>query len=376
MQETFNGLFNGLTVLITGHTGFKGSWLSIWLRELGAKVVGYSLDPPTHPSNFEVCQLKDKITHIQGDIRDKHKLKSVIDQYKPEVVFHLAAQALVLHSYEFPSDTFEINSQGTVNLLEIARSAPFIKTMVVVTTDKCYENKEWVWGYRESDPLGGSDPYSASKAMAELAVNAYRRSFFSKEDSPLSLASARAGNVIGGGDFSDFRIVPDTMKALMKEAPIAVRNPDSVRPWLNVLDPLSGYLWLAARSLEKGKSFAEAWNFGPKEHAGIPVRDLVDKAIELWGSGSWATRRAENLKPEMGLLRLDWSKAASSLSWQPVYDWKEAVEETVDWFKSYQQQENMYEVCVSHIQKYTKKASDAKVPWATLEEACASLKPL
>lgn len=371
MHKPFHGIFEGLTVLVTGHTGFKGSWLSLWLRELGAHVVGYSLEPPTSPSNFACTGLQNEITHIIGDIRDFDALKRMMDTHQPAVVFHLAAQSLVLHSYDNPKETFDVNAGGTVNVLEAARTCPSIKAMVMVTTDKCYENNEWLWGYRENDRLGGKDPYSASKSMAELAVASYNTSFF-KEAGPC-VASARAGNVIGGGDFSAMRILPDCMKALMRNEPVKVRNPHSVRPWLNVLDPLSGYLWLAACMLENGKQFAGAWNFGPQENEGIPVSALVKKSLELWGKGDWIEVGVP-AKAEMGTLRLNWDKAANLLKWRPAYNWEEAVAETVDWFRAFdacqhsEHQAAMREVGVAHIRQYTDRAQKLELPWAI---ACA-----
>lgn len=371
MKAAFDKVYEGMTVLVTGHTGFKGSWLSIWLNELGANVVGYSLDSPTTPSLFETTDLKNKITHIHGDICDYAKLKEAIAQHRPGIIFHLAAQAIVIDSYNDPKSTFEVNSQGTVNVLEAARGIEEVRAIVLVTTDKCYENKEWGWGYRENDPLGGNDPYSASKAMAEIAIHSYRQSFFQRGGP--AVASARAGNVIGGGDFSSFRIIPDTMKALMEEKTVFVRNPESVRPWLNVLDPLSGYLWLGANLLQKGATFAQAWNFGPKEQRGIPVRKLVEKAIELWGQGEWNTLSQSSSKPEMKMLRLCWDKAAQDLEWEPLYDWQEALKETVDWFKAYQTDQEMYDVCVAHINDYVKKGNQLDLKWT--KESCA-LHPL
>lgn len=350
MRHEFNGIFNGMTVMVTGHTGFKGSWLAIWLRELGAHVVGYSLDPPTRPSNFEVTGMASKMTHVTGDIRDYNHFKQTLETHRPQVVFHLAAQAIVLHSYTDPKETFEANAIGTVNVLEAARGCPFVRAMVMVTTDKCYENKEWIWGYRENDPLGGNDPYSASKAMAELAINSYRASFFSKKGP--ALASARAGNVIGGGDFSEYRIVPDTMKSLLEGKPVLVRNPHSVRPWLHVLDPLRGYLSLAAALLEHGREYAQAWNFGPLENQGVNVKVLVEKAIELWGEGTWTKFCEEAPRPEMNMLRLNWDRAANFLQWQPAYHWEEAIAEAVDWFKAYRRKKDMYAVCAGHIDEY------------------------
>lgn len=373
MLNPFSSIFDGLTVLVTGHTGFKGSWLSLWLQELGANVIGYSLPPPTQPSNFVASRIEEKMHHIIGDIRDLNKLQETLLKYQPEVVFHLAAQPIVLHSFDDPKETFDVNVGGTVNMLEAIRHCPSVKAVLMITSDKCYENQEWLWGYRENDSLGGSDPYSASKCMAEYAINSYRRSFFSKEDSP-AIASVRAGNVIGGGDFSDQRIVPDCMKALMKREPIMVRNPKSVRPWLNVLDPLSGYLWLAANLLKKGQKYAEAWNFGPLEQQAITVQALVEKAIELWGHGDWIQNGPPPCKPEMNLLRLNWDKAANYLSWRPTYNWKEALGQTVDWFKAFEsyyrqpQAVDMREVGISHIEEYVNAATKQQVQWACAVE--------
>lgn len=344
--------FQGMTVFITGHTGFKGSWLSIWLRELGANVIGYSLEPSTDPSHFVLTDLDQKITHIIGDIRDYAKLSSAIAQSQPTLIFHLAAQPLVLRSFQDPRETMEVNVSGSVNILDIVRHTPSVKAVVMITSDKCYENQEWIWGYRETDSLGGPDPYSASKAMAELAISSYRRSFFSQAGSA-AIASVRAGNVIGGGDFSDFRLVPDTMQALLDNKPIEVRNPNSVRPWLHVLEPLSGYLSLASNLMQHGQAFAEAWNFGPAEQEGIPALSLVKKAVELWGEGDWVVaQQGQKVYKEMGLLRLSWEKAAHRLHWKPRYSWEEAIARTVDWFKAYKEKQDMYQVAVEHIQDY------------------------
>lgn len=385
MKQAFGTIFEGRTVLVTGHTGFKGSWLALWLQALGARVVGYSLPPPTTPSNFVLSEVGGQMVDIVGDVRDFAALKGAFDAYQPEVVFHLAAQPIVLHSYAQPKETFDVNAGGTVNVLEAARLCPAVKAMVMVTTDKCYENKGWLWGYRENDVLGGADPYSASKSMAELAIASYRASFFnSHEMAPV--ASVRAGNVIGGGDFSDFRIVPDCMKALLSNEPVVVRNPASVRPWLNVLDPLSGYLWLAARLLTGGHAFAGAWNFGPIEQEAVDVQTLVEKAIELWGSGDWVDGSAARgeAPAEMGLLRINWDKAAQLLKWRPVYDWTAALQQTVEWFKAYQalgmcegkgmgegmgtgegdEPVSMQEVCLAHIAAYTERARAGGAAWA------------
>ena len=269
MKNLFGKSYDGLTVLVTGHTGFKGSWLTAWLLELGANVVGYSLEePPTQPSNFEVMGLSRLINDVRGDIRDFPALQNAIVEYRPDVIFHLAAQPIVLHSMTKPKLTMDTNAGGTVNVLEAMRTTTSARALVSITTDKVYENKEWLWGYRETDRLGGHDPYSASKGMAELAIASYRDSFFPPnkyEEHGVAVASVRAGNVIGGGDFADFRLVPDCMRALMAGEPIGIRNPLSVRPWQHVLEPLSGYLWLGAKLLQGGPDLAGAWNFGPQE---------------------------------------------------------------------------------------------------------------
>lgn len=352
MNTNIENHYKGLKVLITGHTGFKGAWLAIWLKELGAEVIGYSLEAPTTPSLFELADIENKITHIPGDIRDLAHFQTVLQEHQPEIVFHLAAQSIVLEGYENPRETFDTNAMGTVTVLEAIRKVPAVKACLCITTDKCYENKNWIFGYRENDRLGGSDPYSASKAMAELAIQSYRLSFPSKT----AIASARAGNVIGGGDFSKHRILPDTMRAFMENQPVEVRNPESVRPWLHVFDPLQGYLTLGYLLITEGEKFAEAWNFGPMEQEGVKVQEIVEKAIEHWGSGDWIDRSAQGGLPEKMLLRLNWDKAAHQLGWKPVYNWENGIRETVNWFKGYQEySENpsaIYEMCVNHLQQY------------------------
>jgi CDP-glucose 4,6-dehydratase len=363
MKELFGNIFEGKTVLVTGHTGFKGSWLTMWLVGLGANVVGYSLEEmPTSPSNFDAARLGRFITDVRGEICDLEKVQQTVAAYEPDIIFHLAAQPIVLRSFDQPQDTFMTNALGTVNVLEAIRSTDSVKAAICVTTDKVYENQEWFWGYRESDTLGGRDPYSASKAMAELSIASYRHSFFAGEDSP-GIASVRAGNVIGGGDFGDFRLVPDCMRALMKGDPIKIRNPLSVRPWQHVLEPLSGYLWLAARLYQDGGEFAEAWNFGPSEQIGVTAADLAQKLVDLWGSGSWVETNPELAKAETGLLRLSWEKSAARLGWQPVYTWKEALAEIVDWFKTFQSGEDMLEVGLDHLDRYVTKAKEIKPAW-------------
>ncbi|UCE59579.1 MAG: CDP-glucose 4,6-dehydratase [Phycisphaerales bacterium] len=382
-KRTFKDVFRGMPVLVTGHTGFKGSWLSIWLRELGANVIGFSLvAPPTTPSNYEVSNLSERVTDIQGDIRDLAALHNAIETHKPRVVFHLAAQAIVLESHRQPKETFDANVGGTVNVLEAVRTTKSDSTRAVVciTSDKCYENQKWVWGYRENDALGGEDPYSASKGMAELSISSYRQSFFPIDklsEHGVALASARAGNVIGGGDWGDDRLVPDCMRALLNGEEILLRNPGSIRPWQHVLEPLSGYLCLATKLLgERGESFAEPWNFGPGELVGVTTESVVQKAIEVWGTGSYSGSMSRSeadpskRKIEMAVLRLTSDKAASRLNWHSVYDWQEAIGETVEWFKAYQERTrksppgDMYDICVRQIERYTARAREANVGWA------------
>lgn len=370
MLAAFNEVFKGIPVLVTGHTGFKGSWLSIWLKELGAEVIGYSLDPPTVPSNFNSSRLDSQIYDVRNDIRSFDALCEMFKKFEPQIVFHLAAQAIVRESYANPKDTFDINVGGTINVLEAIRQSDSVKAAVFITSDKCYENQEWLWGYRETDRLGGYDPYSSSKAMAELAIAAYRRSFFPPEqykEHGVAVASTRAGNVIGGGDWAKDRIVSDCMRALMSEQSILVRNPNSVRPWQFVLEPLSGYLWLAVKLLEEGDKFSEAWNFGPPERIAISVKELVLKLIEIWGKGNWQDVSTGQVLHEAGLLRLSWEKAANLLEWQPAYTCFEAIRETVMWFKKFHSSGSnvdMYATCVEQIEGYTDHARELGIAWA------------
>lgn len=370
-QSTLHRAFSGQTVLVTGHTGFKGSWLSIWLRELGARVIGYSLDPPTVPSNFVACQLAGKVEDIRADVRNFSSLKATIERIQPRFIFHLAAQPLVLPSYQEPKETFDVNAGGTVNLLEAVRGCPSVKAVVCVTTDKVYENREWTWGYREIDRLGGDDPYSSSKAMAELAIHAYRRSFFSA-GYPV-VASARAGNVIGGGDFADFRLVPDCIKALLAGEPILVRNPEHLRPWQHVLESLSGYLWLAAQMAEHGQLYAGPWNFAPDNMANVSAAEIAAEIISLWGEGSWQQAAPNAAAPqEKAVLRLSREKSAQRLAWRTVDDWRTTLATTVSWFKEFERQQdglipeslNMYAASVAQIDDYWERAREIGLPWA------------
>ena len=367
----YTNTYSTLPVLITGHTGFKGSWLTTWLLELGATVIGFSHpEPPTQPSNFTLSGLSERIVDVRGDIRDFDALCETIATHRPALVFHLAAQPIVLRSVEQPKLTIDSNAGGTVNVLEAIRQTDSVRALVSITTDKVYENQEWLWGYRESDTLGGHDPYSASKAMAELAIAAYRSTYFAPgeyERHGVAIASTRAGNVIGGGDFAAYRLVPDCMKALLDGRPIGVRNPLSVRPWQHVLEPLSGYLWLGAQLLRHGPAFGEAWNFGPLEQKGVTARALAEKLVELWGGGSWEHTRPGFAEVETGLLRLSWDKAAHRLDWRPVYTWVDALTEITDWFKAHQRGEDMGTVTHRHITRYTARARELGLAWA--EEA-------
>ncbi|MBN2125037.1 MAG: CDP-glucose 4,6-dehydratase [Deltaproteobacteria bacterium] len=341
--RTLLDMYRGKRVLVTGHTGFKGSWLALWLVELEAEVLGYALDPPSDPNHFRVCDLENRIRHIHGDVRDQGHLIEVFRQWRPEIVFHLAAQAIVRASHEDPTLTFQTNVMGTVNLFEAVRATDSIRVVVNVTSDKCYENQEWFWGYRESDRLGGADPYSASKACAEQVTFAYRQSYFDpsrSEGSPATVLSVRAGNVIGGGDWGRDRLVPDCVRALSQGREVVIRNPNAVRPWQHVLEPLGGYLLLAGRALLEGGDLAGAWNFGPWDKGILTVRETVEALIASWGSGTFTVSRPDQAQApssprEASLLRLDWSKAQHRLGWHPRFTLPEALDATVHWYKHY-----------------------------------------
>jgi CDP-glucose 4,6-dehydratase len=350
--------YQGTTVLITGHTGFKGGWLSLWLESLGAKVIGYSLDPPTDPSLFQATGLSDRIIDIRGDILDCNKVFEIVKKHRPEFIFHLAAQPLVRYSYKNPLETFNINVIGTANILESIRLSQYPTTCVCITSDKCYENREWDYAYRENDPLGGHDPYSASKGAAELVIASYRNSFFSakKENSFVSLSSARAGNIIGGGDWAEDRIVPDCIRALVRVKPIEIRNPHAIRPWQFVLDPLFGYLLLALKMKEDPEVYEGAWNFGPYHANAIDVQTLTEKILLDWGSGTWkGVSQHETAPHEARYLKLDIAKSISKLGWKPVYDVDEAIQKTVEWYKKYYTgKTDMYDFSLQQIKTYMK----------------------
>lgn len=339
MEKLFDGIFKGKTVLVTGHTGFKGSWLSLWLISLGADVIGYSLPPPTKPSLFLAAKLNEHITHIIGDVRDAVNVDKVIRKYKPDMIFHLAAQPLVRYSYKEPMITFETNVMGTVNILEAVRHVDNIRSCIIVTSDKCYDNKGQIYPYRENDSLGGYDPYSSSKACTELVVAGYRSSFFfnSNVKSETGLSTVRAGNVIGGGDWALDRIVPDTIQSLVKNEQVPVRNPNAIRPWQHVLEPLAGYLTLSTKLWQDSQKYSSAWNFGPDNTGNITVRELVEKIIARWGCGSWLDLSGDNKNEphEANYLKLDCTKAGNLLNWYPVYDVSETVNVTTDWYHQY-----------------------------------------
>jgi CDP-glucose 4,6-dehydratase len=351
--------FAGRSVFLTGHTGFKGSWLAVWLHHLGAKVAGYALAPPTEPSNFRAADVRSLLwKHFEADVRDAAALDEAVKSAAPDVIFHLAAQSLVRESYVNPRHTFDVNVLGTLGLLDAVRAMGRPCAVIVVTSDKCYENREQMWGYREIDPLGGYDPYSASKGAAEIAVAAYRRSFFPTHrlaEHGVKLATARAGNVIGGGDWAKDRIITDIVRHLEAVEPVPVRSPAAVRPWQHVLEPLAGYLTLAARMLQSEEpSWCDAWNFGPLPGDEIPVRRLVELFLESWGEGTWRDASDARQPHEAGTLRLNIDKAINQLGWRPRWRVSEAVQRTGEWYRRFyrHEQANMREACLADIDQY------------------------
>lgn len=348
--------WSGKHVFLTGHTGFKGGWLSIWLASMGAKVTGYALAPNTTPNFYGAVKVESDLEKSNiADIRDLDKLQKAMAEARPEIVIHMAAQPLVRYSYVNPVETYAANVMGTVHLLESIRALDCVRAAVIVTTDKCYENKEWAWGYREHEPMGGHDPYSNSKGCAELVTNAYRQSYFSPEkysEHKLGIASARAGNVIGGGDWSENRLIPDAIKAFEANQVLMIRNPLATRPWQHVLEPLSGYLVLAQALYEKGAKFDGGWNFGPRDDDARPVKEVIDLLIENWGSAaSWAQDKGEQ-PYEAHSLRLDCSKARQYLNWVPRWSLWKAVENVLQWQRAFRQQGNMREISLKQIADY------------------------
>lgn len=349
-------------VLVTGHTGFKGSWLSLMLHVLGAEVCGYSLAPPTTPSLFEAARIDTITKSIHGDVRDLADLEQVIAEHHPEIVIHMAAQSLVRRSYQKPIETYETNVMGTVNVLEAVRHSSAVKVVLVVTSDKCYDNREWLSSYREGDPLGGYDPYSSSKACAELVTAAFRQSF-SKTATGVTagpaIATARAGNVIGGGDWAEDRLVPDIIRAMLADRPVVIRNPDSIRPWQHVLEPLAGYILLAEKLSTFGSEYAESWNFGPVDDDNKTVLWITEKLSDLWGaSNGWQVDTNQH-PHEAHCLKLDCSKAMARLGWKPKWNLEEALALVVEWYKAFQEGQNLQQVMTRQINCYLQVLKEA-----------------
>ena len=339
----------GKKVFLTGHTGFKGGWLSIWLKHLGAEVTGYSLRPTVNPSLFESAKVADGMDSRIADIRSLEELQHSIHASSPDIIFHLAAQPLVRYSYDYPIETYSTNVMGTVNLLEAARVCKSVQSIVVITTDKVYKNEEWIWPYRENEQLGGYDPYSNSKACSELVVQAYRNSFFHE----IAISTARAGNVVGGGDWSADRLLPDLMRAFVSSQEVKIRNPASIRPWQHVIEPLCGYLKLAQAGYERGTSFSGAWNFGPSEDKLFSVKEVADLAVNLWGeSTKWVAGEEDFSKHEARNLRLDSSKAALELGWQSMLSVADSIGLTIEWEKRFQLGEDPKKIIISQINAY------------------------
>ena len=363
MDTCFGGVYNGTKVFITGHTGFKGSWLALWLKRLGADVCGYALDPPSSPSHFDLLDLE--MTSIISDVRDVEALERAMADFQPEIVFHMAAQPLVRLGYREPAETFETNIMGTVNVFEACRKATSVRAIVNITSDKCYDNKEWIWGYRENDPMGGYDPYSASKGCAELVANCYRRSYFNnatfgKEHNTL-LASCRAGNVIGGGDWADDRLIPDIMKATDKNETVTIRNPIATRPWQHVLEPLSGYLCVGWQLLDGRADCADGWNFGPADEGNLSVGQVVAKSKTYWSKINYVANPPAADIHEAQLLHLDCSKASYHLKWKPVWRIDDTLKRTVSWYKAFYEAGEL--LSIGDLEAYVKDAHVTGLAW-------------
>ncbi|MBW4046352.1 MAG: CDP-glucose 4,6-dehydratase [Proteobacteria bacterium] len=346
--------WSGRRVFVTGHTGFKGSWLSLWLQGLGAKVTGFALEPPTTPSLFVEARVADGMCSIIGDIREPAVLATSLRDAQPEIVFHLAAQSLVRYSYDAPVETYMTNVMGTAHLLDAVRRTPSVRALVNVTSDKCYDNREWVWGYRENEAMGGFDPYSSSKGCAELVTQAFRNSYFPPNDFDrhrVALASARAGNVIGGGDWAADRLIPDIVRSIVAGQTVDIRNPGAIRPWQHVLEPLSGYLTLAWHLFEQGPVYSEAWNFGPEDRDARPVQWIVEKMLALWGQGGWS-HDTQPQPHEATYLKLDCSKAAARLGWVPRWGLERALREIVAWHRAHAAGADMRSETMKQIEAY------------------------
>lgn len=355
----FNNIYHNKTVLVTGHTGFKGSWLSVWLNMMGAHVVGYALSPVSEQGNFVACKLQDKLlADIRGDIRDLDNLNKVIECYHPEMIFHLAAQALVKTAYEQPKMTFETNVIGSLNVLEAVRQNPCVKSVVMITSDKCYENVEQIWGYKETDTMGGYDPYSSSKGCAELMISSWRNSYFHPKDYAKhgkAIASVRAGNVIGGGDWSANRLIPDCIRFIESGKEIEIRNPIATRPWEHVLEPLSGYLRVGQKLIEAPVEYATCFNFGPHISANKTVLEVVQRLVQYYGKGKVVDASDPNAEHENILLNLDVTKAYVMLAWEAQWNLQESIEKTVDWYKEALKGHDMYDFCVNQINAHVAK---------------------
>ena len=358
MIDIFKGFFKGKRVLVTGHTGFKGSWLCIWLHELGAEVIGVAKDPYTQRDNYVLAGLKDKIVDLRGDITDGEQMKKIFKEYQPEIIFHLAAQPLVRLSYEIPVETYQTNVMGTINIMEAMRATDSVRVGVMITTDKCYENKEQIWGYRENEPMGGYDPYSSSKGAAEIAINSWRRSFFNPSDygkkHHISIASVRAGNVIGGGDWALDRIIPDCIKAIEANKTLEIRSPKAIRPWQHVLEPLSGYMLLASKMWEEPTKYCEGWNFGPNAESIADVWTVASEVIKNYGKGYLKDVSDPNALHEAKLLMLDINKAKFQLGWIPRMNIDQCINLVVDWYKRYTK-ENVHKLCIEEINYFLNK---------------------
>ena len=363
-MNSFANAYTGRRVLVTGHTGFKGAWLALWLQHLGAEIAGYSDGIPTDPSVFHLLGMKDRLSHYLGDIRDRQRLAEVLDAFRPQSIFHLAAQPLVLRSLDDPVSTFEVNTMGMVNVLECIRERPWIESAVLVTSDKAYRNEEWDRGYRETDRLGGHDPYSSSKSCAELVAHSYHHSFLL--DSPTTTATTRAGNVIGGGDWADDRIVPDCIRAWSTGESVEVRSPRSTRPWQHVLEPLSGYLWLGARMLSDPSLDGEAFNFGPGDQQDKTVADLLESMAGRWPGANWDIAAADQVGREAVLLKLSCDKALHRLDWRAVLQFPETVSLTIDWYRTWHERDaDLHQFTTDQIEHYTRLARSAGLAWAT-----------
>jgi len=356
-----NSVFwQGKRVFLTGHTGFKGSWISLWLQQLGVELTGFALAPPTNPSLFDLAHVSDGMHSIEGDIRDLETFKAALVNAKPEIIIHMAAQPLVRDSYQYPVDTFASNVMGTVHLFEAIRATPSVRAVVNITTDKCYENKEWIWGYREDEPMGGHDPYSASKACAELVSRAYRTSFFRPDGNKVAMATARAGNVIGGGDWAKDRLMTDLITAFATGKSVLIRNPNAIRPWQHVLEPLRGYLMLAEKLFTHGTDYAEAWNFGPNDEDAKPVSWLTERLTQLWGGNAqWQMQPGEH-PHEANYLKLDISKAKTKLGWSPSMDLEQALRLTAEWVQQLAAGADVRTITLQQIQTYQEEAIDSR----------------